>query len=157
MKKILNYIFLILKFILLIFSFGLTFYIVLSMYSRIEKNIINSLPIFIPFLIILVLFCINVLFKQRDLNNNLFYNLTCCLVFMTICIVSIRALLDKNMILNQIMGYNINFAYFNDFIGFMKIMLYGLIISNIIFILTTKENSDTNNVEKPIAKKIEVL
>lgn len=155
MKKILNYLFLVLKFILLIISFGLTFYIVLSMYSRIEKNIINSLPIFIPFLLTLVLFCINILFKQKTLNNNLFYNLTCCLVFMTICIVSIRAIFDKNMILNQIMGYNINFAYFNDFIGFMKIMLYGLIISNIIFILTITKNTNSN--KKPIAKKIETL
>ena len=38
MKKILNGIFMVLKFILLILGFGLSFFIILSMYKRIDKN-----------------------------------------------------------------------------------------------------------------------
>lgn len=156
MKKILNIIFLILKFILLIISFGMSLYIVFSMYSRVGKNLIESLPIFIPYVIILMFFFMNLTFKQYQVNNNIFYNLTCCLVFSSICLACFRAILDKNMLLNEIMGYNINFSYFADFIVFMKIMIYGLIISNILFIIKFKSKKKIeNNVE--ISKKIEVL
>lgn len=149
MKKILNGIFMFLKFILLILGFGLSFFIVLSMYKRVDKNLVESIPIFTPYIIILLIFFINIIFGQKSVNRNLFYNLTCCLVFSCIVIVCLRAILDKNMLLNSIMGYNINFSYFNDFIPFMKIMLYGLSLANIFFMIHEKE-------EKPIATKIDL-
>lgn len=149
MKKILNGIFMFLKFILLILGFGLSFFIVLSMYKRVDKNLVESIPIFTPYIIILLIFFINIIFGQKSVNRNLFYNLTCCLVFSCIVIVCLRAILDKNMLLNSIMGYNINFSYFNDFISFMKIMLYGLSLANIFFMIHEKE-------EKPIATKIDL-
>ncbi len=149
MKKILNEIFMFLKFILLILGFGLSFFIVLSMYKRVDKNLVESIPIFTPYIIILLIFFINIIFGQKSVNRNLFYNLTCCLVFSCIVIVCLRAILDKNMLLNSIMGYNINFSYFNDFISFMKIMLYGLSLANIFFMIHEKE-------EKPIATKIDL-
>lgn len=149
MKKILNGIFMLLKFILLILGFGLSFFIVLSMYKRVDKNLVESIPIFTPYIIILLIFFINIIFGQKSVNRNLFYNLTCCLVFSCIVIVCLRAILDKNMLLNSIMGYNINFSYFNDFISFMKIMLYGLSLANIFFMIHEKE-------EKPIATKIDL-
>lgn len=156
MKKILNTVFLILKFILLIISFGMSLYIVFSMYSRVGKNFTESIPIFIPYVIILMFFFMNITFRQKQVNNNIFYNLTCCLVFVSICLVCFRAILDKNMLLNEIMGYNINFSYFADFITFMKIMLYGLIISNILFMIKFKQKKKIeSNVE--VSKKIEVL
>ena len=149
MKKILNGIFMFLKFILLILGFGLSFFIVLSMYKRVDKNLVESIPIFTPYIIILLIFFINIIFGQKSVNRNLFYNLTCCLVFSCIVIVCLRAILDKNMLLNSIMGYNINFSYFNDFIPFMKIMLYGLSLANFFFMIHEKE-------EKPIATKIDL-
>lgn len=149
MKKILNGIFMFLKFILLILGFGLSFFIVLSMYKRVDKNLVESIPIFTPYIIILLIFFINIIFGQKSVNRNLFYNLTCCLVFSCIVIVCLRTILDKNMLLNSIMGYNINFSYFNDFISFMKIMLYGLSLANIFFMIHEKE-------EKPIATKIDL-
>ena len=149
MKKILNGIFMFLKFILLILGFGLSFFIVLSMYKRVDKNLVESIPIFTPYIIILLIFFINIIFGQKSVNRNLFYNLTCCLVFSCIVIVCLRAILDKNMLLNSIMGYNINFSYFNEFISFMKIMLYGLSLANIFFMIHEKE-------EKPIATKIDL-
>lgn len=149
MKKILNGIFMVLKFILLILGFGLSFFIVLSMYKRVDRNLIESIPIFAPYVIILLMFFINIIFGQKSVNRNLFYNLTCCLVFSCIVVVCLRAILDKNMLLNSIMGYNINFSYFNDFISFMKIMLYGLSLANIFFMIHEKE-------EKPIATKIDL-
>ena len=152
MKKVFNSLFFILKFILLIISFCLSLYIVLSMYKRIDKNIIECIPIFIPYVVLLLLFFINIVIDHKSVNNNLFYNLTCCLSFLCICFVGYRAIYDKNMLLNGIMGYNINFSYFADFISFMKIMIYGLVISDICFIIHEK-----NPKEIEIARKIEVL
>ena len=152
MKKLLNSMFLGLKFILLIASFSITLYITLSMYNRVNKDIMESIPIFLPYILLLLLFFINITVKQRTVNNNIFYNLTCCLVFSCICVVGLRSILDNNMLLNKIMGYNINFSYFSDFIPFMKIMIYGLIISNIFFMVHEKEPE-----ELKIARKIEVI
>lgn len=152
MKKILNNIFLVLKFPLLVFSFSLSLFITFSMYHRVDKDIIEAIPIFLPYIIILLLFFVNISMHQKNVNNNIFYNLTCCLVFICICFIDLRAIYDKNMLLNQIMGYNINFSYFSDFLSFMKIMLYGLIVSNFCFMIHEK---DSEIVE--IARKIEVI
>lgn len=146
-----NYLLIGLKFLLLLVAFGLSFYIVLSMYSRVEKGIMEAIPIFLPFILLMIIFSINISLKQKAVNNNLFYNLTCCLVFFCICLVSLRAILDQNMVLNGIMGYHINFSYYGDFIVFMKMMMYGLLISNIIFILTSK------NKKEKVKNDIEVL
>ena len=99
MKKILNGIFMFLKFILLILGFGLSFFIVLSMYKRVDKNLVESIPIFTPYIIILLIFFINIIFGQKSVNRNLFYNLTCCLVFSCIVIVCLRAILDKEYVI----------------------------------------------------------
>ncbi len=152
MKKILNGLFIVLRFILFIIAFSMTLYIVLSMYERINKDIVNALPIFLPYALFLLLLLINSNLNQKSVNQNIFYNLTCCLVFSCICLIDARAIFDKNMLLNEIMGCNINFSYFSDFISFMKIMLYGLIISNICFMVHEKEPK-----ELEIAKKIEVI
>lgn len=149
MKNILNKLFMVLKFVLFIAAFSMCLYIVLTMYRRIDKDIINSIPIFAPYVILLLLFFINVSVGQKNVNKNIFYNLTCCLVFVCICLVCARSMFDKNMLLNEIMGYGINFSYFSDFIPFMKIMLYGLSISNICFMFHEKESE-----ELKIAKKI---
>lgn len=146
-----NYLLIGLKFLLLLIAFGLSFYIVLSMYSRVDKGIMEAIPIFLPYILLIILFSINISLKQKSVNNNLFYNLTCCLVFFCICLVSLRAILDQNMVLNEIMGYNINFSYYGDFIVFMKLMMYGLLLSDIIFIFTNKKE------KQKIKNDIEVL
>ena len=51
MIKILNLIFSFLKFILLIISFGVSFFIVISMDSRVGRSIMSSIYIFLPFVI----------------------------------------------------------------------------------------------------------
>lgn len=151
MKKILNGLFLILKWILLLAAFAFTFYIILSMYDRVEKSIFESVDLFIPYVIILVLFMLNIFLKQKQVSGNIFYNLTCCLSFLTIIIVGLRTIFDKNMILNEIMGYDMNFSYFNDFLAFLKVLLYGLSLANIFFMFQEKKKTQ----EKPIAKKID--
>lgn len=149
MKKMINAILLGLRYVLFLGAFAISFYIILSMYRRLGKNMIESINIFIPYAILLIIFFINIIFRQKSVNNNLFYNLTCCLVFLTTIVVGIRAIYDTNMILNKVMGYNINFIYFSDYIAFMKLLVYGLCISNLLFMICLKEKSvqAKNNIE----------
>lgn len=150
MVKILNLIFSFLKFILLIIGFGVSFFIVLSMYSRVGRSLISSIYIFLPFVILLVFYTINHLFHQNVVTQNVFYNITSVLAFTVIDFVCYRAICDKQMVLNEIMGYGINFSYFEDFLPFMLVFIYGLIISNVLFLISASKNKTKNS-------KIEVL
>ena len=152
MREILNGILKFFKWVLFIISFATTFYIVLSMYDRLDKNIIESVDIFIPFIILLILFFINLVAKQNSVSKNLFYNLTSVIVFLTILIVDVRTIFDKNMVLSEIMGYGINFSYFSDFLSFMKVLLYGLSIANIFFMFQVKKEKKINT--NQISRKI---
>ena len=109
------------------------------MYQRLGKDIIDSFKIFIPYLLILILFVINLFARQKSVTQNIFYNITCTLVFVTIIVVGLRSMFDENMVLREQLGRNINFNFFDYFIPFMKIMLYGLSISNIFLMFTGKK------------------
>ena len=139
MKKIFNALFYIIKFPLLIAAFGLTLFVLIRMNVRLNKNMITILPELIPYAILLILFIINMIYKQRGVNENVFYNLTCCLVLSTIVLASLRAILDTNMVLNEKYGYGVDFNFFDNFISYIKIMLYGLSIADILFMFREKD------------------
>lgn len=152
MKKIFNILFYVLKFILLIAAFGLTLFIIIRMDIRLEKSVMSSFESFIPFIVIFILFMVNVIFRQVGVTKNLFYNLTCCLVLSTIVLVSLRAVLDTNMVLNGKYGYGIDFNFFDNFLAYINIMLYGLSIANIFFMFREKDVKE-EKVEKKVDKK----
>lgn len=139
MKKILNILFYVLKFILLLAAFGMTLMIIVQMNKRLEKEFMTTIQVFIPFVIITLLFIMNLILKQKSVSQTLFYNLTCCLVFMVIILVGYRSLTDSNMVLNEKYGYGIDFNYFNNFIAYLKIMLYGLCLGNLFFMVHDKQ------------------
>ena len=145
MISVFNKIFRVVKYLLLIISFVLSLYIINYMYHRLNKNILLSYNVFAPYIIIFVMYCINIVFNQKRVNNSLFYNLTSCLVFALIIFVDYRALYDNYMIAQTRLGYNINFNYFNDFVIPMEIMLYGLIITNVLLILNFKSKESFIN------------
>ncbi len=154
MKKMLNALFLILKWTLFMISIGLVFYIVLAMYDRLEKSLIEGFDILLPYCVVLTLFIINIGLGQKQVTDNSFYNITCCLVFTTIIVVSLRTIYDKNMILNELMGYNMNFYYFSDFLTFMKVLLYGISIANIFFMFKDCETDKKSLKQKKLVTKV---
>ncbi len=147
MKKIFNYMFYGLKFLFLIGAFGLTLFIMIRMNVRLEKSMVSILPVFIPFVLLLVVFIINMIFKQKGVSDNLFYNITCCLVFATIIFVCYRAMFDTNMVLNEKYGYGVDFNFFDNFVAYINIMLYGLFIANIFFMFKERENEKPKKVK----------
>ena len=144
MKRIFNGLFYGLKFLLLIAALGLTLFVLIRMNVRLEKNMMSILPELIPFVLLLILFIVNMIFKQKGVTKCLFYNLTCCLVLTTIVLVSLRAIMDTNMVLNGKYGYGIDFNFFDNFLAYIDIMVYGLSIANILFMFREKDK----NVEK---------
>lgn len=107
------------------------------MYDRLGKNYINSFSIFIPYIILFLAFSINFVLKQKKVNECIFYNITCCLVFVMLIFGGYRAMTDQYMLLYLRLGnYHINFNYYSDLIAPMKIMLYLLTVSNFIFMFT---------------------
>lgn len=136
MKKVLNGMLSVLKLILLFASFVLTFYIVMAMYQRLEKNIIDALDVFIPYVVLLILLLLNHVLGQKNVTSNIFYNITCCLVFSLFIFVSYRTMFDNHMILSLKNSYNMSFQFFSDMISPFKALLYLLIMSNICLIIT---------------------
>lgn len=131
-------IFHILKYFLFVVAFVLTLYIVVYMYHRLEKDLLKAYSVFIPYVLLFIMYCINIIAGSKRVKKSLFYNLTSVLVFSLIAFVGYRAIFDTYMISNVKLGYNINFNYFNDFIIPMKIMLYGLVATNALLIMNFK-------------------
>ena len=134
MLKIINILLNILKMFMLLICFVLTFYIIVNMYRRLDKNIFDGIKNFIPFILLFIMFSINFIFKQKIVLQNTFYNITCCLVFGMLLFAIYRTLFDKNMVIMLHMGYNINFNYFADIIAPMRALLYGLALSDILLL-----------------------
>lgn len=135
MIKIVNTIFSYLKVLLLLVSFVFSFFIIINMYRRLEKDMIDAIFNFIPFVLLFILFAINIIFKQKSVNNCFFYNITCCLVFAMLLFAVYRTFFDRNMVVMIRLGYDINFNYFADVIAPMRAMLYILSISNVLLML----------------------
>jgi len=155
MKKIFNGFFNILKYPLWITSFISTLYIMTYMYQRLEKTVLDAFPVLIPYFILLLLFIFNIVLKQKGVNKNIFYNITCCLVLLTITFVGYRARFDTNMILNERMGYNINFNYYADFLPPLKVMLYGLSLANILLMFHLKEKREDLALDNSLKKSFQ--
>lgn len=132
MIKIVNTFFSFLKIILLLASFVFSFFIIVNMYRRLEKNMVEAIFNFVPFILLFILFAINIIFKQKSVNNCFFYNITCCLVFGMVLFAVYRTFFDRNMVVMIRLGYDINFNYFADVIAPMRAMLYILSVSNIL-------------------------
>lgn len=154
MKKVFNWLFSFLKYVLLLLSFGLTLFIILRMYSRLNKSLNSAIVIFIPYFILLFLFLLTSIFKREGITKNLFYNMTANLVFITNIFVCFRAIYDKNMLFNEIQKMGVNFNYFNDYLSFNRIMLYGLIIGNIVFLFIPSRSKEEYIVD--LEKKAEI-
>lgn len=153
MIAILNKIFSVLKYILLAAAFCLSFYIIVAMYDRLGRNLTEAIEVFLPFILLFILFFINLILRQKGVTKNIFYNMTCTVALSTIIFIGLRSILDTNLIFNARFGYGINFVYFNDNIQFIKIILYGLCIGNIFLIFGYKKPKT----KKIIREEIEVI
>ena len=152
MIKILNKFFFHIKNVILTIDLFATMYIVIFMFKRLDKvvfgpNLFEFLAILLPFVILFILWLLNLLLNHEKIQNNAFYNITSILVVCTIFIFCYRAIFDENMLFWHKYGYKINFNYFSDQIAPIKVMLYGLSIANILFIINHYIKTDNQDIE----------
>ena len=121
MKAIINKFFFNMKFVLFFIALFLTLYIVLKMNIRINNGLCNIICIFIPYFLLLLFFMLNIFNNNNKTNNNIFLNITSSFVFFVNIFVCLRAIYDKNMLLNKVYSFSINFTFFNDYLAFNNI------------------------------------
>ena len=152
MLKILNKMLLLFKNILLFLALIITIYIIMFMYKRLDKDLASNLMEFvstiIPFILLIILNFLNMTLKQKNVNDNIFYNITSFLVVFTILIFCIRTLGDQNMYFWHKYDYKMNFNYFSDQIAPIKIMLYSLSVSNILLMIVNSIKIEKNELKK---------
>ena len=153
MINLLNKFFFHIKNLILSIDLLVTIYIIINMFRRLEKsafgpNFLEFLEILFPFILILILWLLNLLLNHKRIQNNTFYNITSFLVVCTIFIFCYRAIFDENMLFWHKYGYKINFNYFSDQIPPIKVMLYGLSIANIILIINEHLKNNNKEVNK---------
>lgn len=143
MTKGINIVISIFKVFLLLISFAFMFYVVLSIYDRLDKSLFEAIDIFLPYLVIFILFILNYVLKQKMVIDNMFYNLTSCLVFIVLIFISYRSMFDNYMLISYRNDSNINFQFFSDTISVVKSLLYLLIGSNILLMFSKDEKDNS--------------
>lgn len=135
MKDILSSLFGFLKYFLLIIAFGLVFYGIMVTYARLEKSLVQAVPIFIPFILVLFTYIFSIVINGKNVSKNLLFNLTSVLVFSVVIIICLRAKFDTNMILYHRYQIHFNPSYFADNLAIIKALVYMIGISNIILLI----------------------
>ena len=136
MSKILSRLFNALKYLLLVVSFILILYGVMVMYKRLDKSMLEAIPLFIPFVLVLTIYIVNIFVKSNIIRDNLLFNFTSVLIFIAIIIIGVRAKYDTNMLVFYKYGINYNPLYLSDNLSTIKTCLYVLFASNLLFLIS---------------------
>ena len=145
MKDVLAKLFGILKYILLIVSFGLVFFGIMTTYSRLNKSLLDAVGVFLPFALVLIVFIISMVMGSKLSNSKLLFNFVSCLVFAVTIVIGLRSIFDKNMLLFYKYQINFNPTFFSDNLSAIEFMLYMIFISNVILIICDILNKRKNN------------
>lgn len=145
MKEVLSKLFGFLKYILLVFAFGLVFFGIMSTYARLQKPLTEAVGVFLPFALVLIIYFVNIFIKSNDSNSRLFFNFVSCFTYIVTIIIGLRSIFDKNMLLYYKYQINFNPTFFADNLAAVQVMLYMIFAANILLIirdLLSKETDD---------------
>ncbi len=148
MKDVLAKLFGFLKYLLLIISFGLVFFGIMTTYSRLNKSLLDAIGVFLPFALVLLVFIVSMVMNSKLANSKLLFNFVSCLAFTVTIIIGLRSMFDKNMLLYYKYQINFNPTFFADNLSAIEFMLYMIFASNVLLIicdlLKKKKNSNNN-------------
>lgn len=142
MKRSLNILFNILKFILLIVVMISFVYIMFFMYKRLNKDFAGIFISVLPYILLLILFVVRATFTNLKNNQSLLYNFVCCFTLGMIGFSCYRAIFDSMMLIRDGFSSHINFNYFSSHVKVFDILIYGLFISDILLIFLNKKKVD---------------
>lgn len=124
------------KVILHIVVFCLTLYILFRMYDYYKDSVTNVFMVFLPMLLVSIVFVVSFFFEIG--SKNTFVNLANFLALLSIAIICLRTLFDKNMIMG--IKDNINYYYFQNQLLQIKLLSYLIFIGNSLLIYQEKNN-----------------
>ncbi|MBQ6547180.1 MAG: hypothetical protein IJL74_04205 [Bacilli bacterium] len=145
MKDLLAKLFGVLKYVLLIISFGLIFFGIMSTYSRLNKSMTEAISVFLPFALVLIVFIVSMIMNSKLSESKLLFNFVSCLVFTVTIIIGLRSIFDKNMLLYYKYQVNFNPTFFADNLSAIEFMLYMIFFSNVILIICDLLNKGKSN------------
>ena len=145
MKDVLAGLFGFLKYLLLIISFGLVFFGIMTTYSRLNKSLLDAIGVFLPFALVLLVFIISMIMHSKLSKSKLLFNFVSCLVFVVTIIIGLRSMLDKNMLLYYKYQINFNPTFFADNLSAIEFMLYMIFVSNVLLIICDVLKKKKNN------------
>ncbi len=145
MKDVLASLFGFLKYLLLIISFGLVFFGIMTTYSRLNKSLLDAIGVFLPFALVLLVFIISMIMHSKLSKSKLLFNFVSCLVFVVTIIIGLRSMFDKNMLLYYKYQINFNPTFFADNLSAIEFMLYMIFVSNVLLIICDILKKKKNN------------
>jgi hypothetical protein len=145
MKDVLASLFGFLKYLLLIISFGLVFFGIMTTYSRLNKSLLDAIGVFLPFALVLLVFIISMIMHSKLSKSKLLFNFVSCFVFVVTIIIGLRSMFDKNMLLYYKYQINFNPTFFADNLSAIEFMLYMIFVSNVLLIICDILKKKKNN------------
>lgn len=157
MKQLINGLFVVLRILLLLAAMGLIFYGLLLTYTRLDKSVTDSIPIMLPFVLLLIMYIINLMGRQKIINRNFFYNITAVIVLGAIVYIGYRAKFDTNMMLYYKYGINYSPSYLSDNLGTIKLLIYLLFISDLVLVINYRIFREKKVVKEKVIEVVEEL
>lgn len=126
--------------LLLVISFLFVLYINVYQFFSLNSNPFGNdffefFSVLLPFVLLMCLYFINFVNNHYIVNNNITYKLISIFSLIVILFILYRSIFDDSLILWYKTNYHINFDYFNNHLIYIKLILYGLSLVNIIFIV----------------------
>ncbi len=143
MIKIFNYLLNFIKIVLILVSFTLVSYISLFMYKDLNKDILHNYLlefslILLPFIILIFIYIYTLISKNKTVNENMYFSLVNFICLSAILVICLRTIFDKNIVEYYLHDVSISYNYFTDYLSFIKVMIYSLIISHLLLIIKSK-------------------
>ncbi len=134
MNNIVNKILFCSKIVLLLIAFTITLYILLMRMDSYDLSTMSIFPLFIPLLLVLIAFVFSIFLNIG--KDNIFFNIVCVLVLLSIVIIDYRTVFDSNIISKTAL----NIYFFDSFTNKIKFMLYLLFVSNFLIMIYEKKD-----------------
>ena len=154
MSNIFSKLFFYLRYILIVVAFLLIFWGITFTYQRLEKPLSESFNVLLPFVLVFVVFIVNLFVAKRDCSENLLFNFGTVLILLVVILVGLRAKFDTNMLIYYKYNISYNSAYLADNLAMIESMLYIIFGSNVLFIIGNCFNKKEKEQDKKTSVKM---
>ena len=135
MSNIFSKVFFFLRYILIVIAFLLIFMGIMFTYQRLEKSLYESISVLLPFVLVFIVFIINLFVSKKSCSENLLFNFGTFLILIVVVLIGLRAKFDTNMLIYYKYNISYNSAYLADNLAMIDSMLYIVFASNILLII----------------------